>query len=307
MPKGTLSLQVTDLADEEVGGAIAIELVPLTGEPGTGGARASVTFKTPDRDLIITSIECRGGPGTMYRVQVTTPHYRPYAFLQLVREDRTNPAADDVEVWVKPGDVKGIAGPSFADLHPSARRILNAAEMIEQRPEDRDLLGLAGEALYDGMGPLRQACFLNIVAKARHLPTVDANHLPSIEGMLIARQDRFFARVSSDWPDILTGNKRFKSARSTLHTAPDGYLVTEQSFKSVDPFGNLQVTILRHIETGHLAADIDIDKAAGFRHGLEVIGNAVLNNRTNPYAVRELLLATDLVGHSLNPGYEFEF
>ena len=54
-------------------------------------------------------------------------------------------------------------------------------------------------------------------------------------------------------------------------------------------------------------ADIDIDKAAGFKHGLEVIGNAVLNNRTNPYAVRELLLATDPIDHTLDPGYQFRF
>jgi hypothetical protein len=125
--------------------------------------------------------------------------------------------------------------------------------------------------------------------------------------MLIARQDRFFARVASDWPDILAANLRFKSVLSTLHDPPEGYRLTEQSFKSRDPFGNIQVTFLEEIQTGQLAADIDIDKAAGFKHGLEVIGNAVLNNRTNPYAVRELLLATDPIDHTLDPGYQFRF
>jgi hypothetical protein len=243
----------------------------------------------------------------MYRVEFNTPHYRPYTFFQLIREDRENPASDDVEFWVKPGDVKEIAAPGFADLNPSVRRILNDAVMIQQLPEDADLMGLSGEALYDALGPLRKACLLNIVAKARHLPTVDANHLPSIEGMLIARQDRFFARVASDWPDALVANKRFKSVDGRLHDAPPGFELTEQSFKSRDPFGNIQVTFLREIGTGGLAADIDIDKAAGFKHGLEVIGNAVLRNRTNPYAVRELLLATDPIGHTLDPGYQFRF
>jgi hypothetical protein len=129
-----------------------------------------VTFQTPDRDLVITGIECRGGPGTMYRVEFNTPHYRPYTFFQLIREDRENPAADDVEFWVKPGDVRDITAPAFGDLNPSVRRILNDAEMIEQRPEDADLLGLSGEPLYKALGPLRKAGFLNIVAKAAHVP-----------------------------------------------------------------------------------------------------------------------------------------
>jgi hypothetical protein len=305
--KGTLVVDVTDLAGEVVRRPVKILLTRLPGDPGVGGQTMTVTFAAPARDLVITSIDCRGGLGTMYRVSFTTPHYRPYAFIQLIEEERENPASDDVEFWVKPGDVTDIAAPAFDDLSPSLRRILNNATMIEQKAEDRDLVGLSGSGLYQKLGPLRKACLLNLAAKTRHLPTVGENHQPFIEGLLIARQDRCFARVRSDWPDALVRNLRFRSADSSLHDPPTGFALTGQSFKSHDVFGNVQVTFIRETATGALAADIDIDKAAGFRHGLEVIGNAMLNNRTNPFAVRELLLATDPIDRSLDPGYQFRF
>jgi hypothetical protein len=305
--KGTLVVDVTDLAGEVVRGPVTILLTRLPGDPGVGGQTLTVTFATPARDLVITNIDCRGGLGTMYRVQFTTPHYRPYTFLQLIREERENPASDDVEFWVKPGDVTDIGAPAFDDLSASVRRILNDATMVEQKTEDHDLVGLSGNALYRALGPLRKACLLNLAAKLRHLPTVGDNHQPFIEGLLIARQDRCFARVTSGWPDALVGNLRFTSADSSLHNPPAGFALTGQSFKSRDAFGGIQMTFMRETATGALAADIDIDKAAGFKHGFEVIGNAVLHNRTNPYAVRELLLATDPIDRSLDPGYQFRF
>jgi hypothetical protein len=300
-------VQLTDLAGEPVRGGVSLQLTRLPGEPGTGGQHARVSLAKRDPDLTVTKVECRGGIGTMYRVRAETPHYRPYVFFQLIQEDRTNPASDDVEFWVKPGDVRDIAATAFDDLPASQKRVLNDATMIEQKIEDRDLLGLSGASLYHALGPLRKACFLNIAAKASHQPSVHENHLPSIRGLLIARQDRCFAWVEANWPDRLRANQRFKSVNGSLHDPPDGFVLTAQSFKSRDAHGNLQVTFMRHVDTGELAADIDIDKAGGIEHGLEVIGNAVLNNRTNPYAVRELLLATDPIGRSLDPGYQFRF
>jgi hypothetical protein len=44
----------------------------------------------------------------MYRLSASAPHYRDYSFFQLIVEDTVNSASDDVEFWVKPGDVKDI-------------------------------------------------------------------------------------------------------------------------------------------------------------------------------------------------------
>jgi hypothetical protein len=83
--------------------------------------------------------------------------------------------------------------------------------------------------------------------------------------------------------------------------------MAEGSFKSRDAHANLQVTFMREIATGDLAADVDIDESSGIEHGFEVIHNAVFRSRTNPYLIREFLLSADPIGKSLDPGYEFRF
>jgi hypothetical protein len=254
----------------------------------------------------VTGITCRGGPGTLYRVTATAAHYRPYAFIQLIEEDRDNTAHDDVEFWVKPGDVKDIRGPKFEDLPAQARRILNQAAMIGLEPGDRDLVGLAGADLYKQLGPLRKACFLNLIAKAAHQATTE-NCLPAIGGVMVCHQDRFFTWVDAALPETLRQSALFKSAPESLHEPLPGFQMAEGSFKSRDAHANLQVTFMREVATGLLAADIDIDESSGIEHGFEVIRNATFRSRTNPYLIREFLLSADPITRSLDPGYRFRF
>jgi len=266
----------------------------------------NVSLVGPDSDLTITGITCRGGPGTMYRVLAMTPHYRSYGFVQLIREDRNNTASDDVEFWVKPSEVIDIRVPKFEDLPSRARDILQQAQIISFKPEDRDLVGLGGEELYRQLGPLRTACLLNLVVKASDRATT-GDCLSAIVGLLVCRQDRFFARVDARLPERLRRSSLFKSAPEALHEPLPGFQMAEGSFKSRDAHANLQVTFMREIATGNLAADIDIDESSGIQHGLEVIRNATFRNRTNPYLIREFLLSADPIKRSLDPGYRFRF
>lgn len=87
----------------------SFELTPHRGE--TGGERRVVSVTGGVTDTTITSIPCAGAAGTLYRVGATSSHYRPYVFVQSIRENRNNPASDDVEFWVRPGHVRDIAGP----------------------------------------------------------------------------------------------------------------------------------------------------------------------------------------------------
>ena len=264
-----------------------------------------VSFKlAAETDILITGISCRGGPGTMYRVVASAPHYRVYSFFQLILEDTLNPASDDIEFWVKPGNVKDIRGPDFGELPSHVRTILQEAEMQAAGPADGDLLGQSGESLYRKLGPLRKACLLNIAKKTSH-PTAD-NCLDAIDALLVCRQDRFFAFVDESLPERLRLSPSFKSAPQSLHEPLDDFEMTGESFKSRDAHANLQVTFMRHIE-GRLAADIDLDESSGIEHGFEVIRNALFKKRTNPYLIREFLLSADLREHSLDPGYEFVF
>lgn len=305
MAAGNLNVQLTDLAGAAVRD-IDIELTRVQGEPGTGGETMHVSLAGPDADLTITGIPCRGGPGTMYKVRAEAEHYRPYAFFQLIQEDRDNTASDDVEFWVKPGDVSEIRAPAFENLPAETHRILEAAQMIALKPEDQNLAGLAGADLYQELGPLRKACLLNLIVKASHQATT-GNCLPDIGAVMICRQDRFFARVDGGLPERLRKSPVFKSAPEALHEPLPGFQMAEGSFKSRDAHANLQITFMREIATGGLAADIDIDEASGIEHGLEVIRNGTFRRRTNPYLIREFLLTADPATRSLDPGYQFRF
>ena len=67
-------------------------------------------------------------------------------------------------------------------------------------------------------------------------------------GVLVCRQDRFFARVSASFPEALRQSTLFKTAQEALHkplrVSSDG-----ESFKSRDARANLQVTFMREEET----------------------------------------------------------
>lgn len=306
MPKGNLVVQLADMAGHLLKGRVEIDLRRVQGSPGAGGENMEVSVTGPVGELTITGIACQTGPGTMYEVRVTSPHYKPYAFFQLIQENRDNPASDDVELWVRPGDVAGIDHKGLDALPPEGLTMLSQATMIVDRPEDRDLVGLSGLSLYQHMGPLRRACLLNILKKASDATTAD-NCLPAFRDLLIVRQDRLFARVAPGLRDQLRKGAMFKSAPGALHEPPPGFSTPLESFKSKDAHANLQVTFMTELATGGLAADIDIDEASGIEHGFEVIRNATFNKRTNPYLIREFLNAADLAKRSLSPDYLFTF
>src|SRR5262252_1680890 len=163
MPKGDLVIQITDLNGRPLGSRIELDFERFSGELGTGGDSMHVSLDTASaKSFRITGLPCRGGPGTMYRVQASTPHYRDYSFFQSIQESLANPAADDIEFWVKPGDVRDIRAVSFNALPDRVQTILANAEMRKQADEDSDLVGVSGASLYDKLGPLRKACLLNI-------------------------------------------------------------------------------------------------------------------------------------------------
>jgi hypothetical protein len=213
MPTGNLVVQLADVAGKSMRGRVQIDLQRLQGEPGTGGESVEVSAAAVT-DLTITRIPCRGGPGTLYKVSASTEHYRTYSFFQLVRENRDNTASDDVEFWVKPGDVTGIRAPAFDDLSRSVRRMLHNASMATAKAEDRDLVGASGATLYRRFGPLRKACLLNIATKLAHATTT-GNCLSSIEGLLLCRQDRLFAKVKPTLPERLRRSRLFTSAKAS--------------------------------------------------------------------------------------------
>ncbi len=306
MPQGSITLRVTDLTGDPLHAAIDLDLDPLPPPAGAGGARMHATVNMgAASEVNIGKIECLGGPGTRYMFTVRSKNYCPYSFFQMVSADRVIPGSDMVDLWVDPSRVKGIKAPKFQDLDAKPQRLLDSARMFSLLPEDQDLVGKSGAKLYNALGPLRQAAFLNIVKKASHRGTTQ-NCGRFIRSLILCRQDRFFAMVEPEMQDFLRNSERFKSAPNTLHEPlPDFQM--EESFKSRDAHANLQVTFMRHATSGIMAADIDIDESSGIEHGFEVIRNAAFQDRTNPYLIHQFLIAADPIEKTLDPGYRFVF
>jgi hypothetical protein len=302
MAKGSLTIEVTNARGGAHSGRLQIELEPHAGS--IGGDAMEVTFNVRGHQQFeISNISCHDGPGTLYAFRLNADGYKPYAFFQLMRTGRNLPSEARVRLMANPKKVAGITAPEFADLPATFRRALDAAGMVELAAEDRDLVGLSGPALYDAMGPLRKASLLNLVAKGLH---GSSDRIASfVRAPAVLRQDRCFAEVDPALHAKLARSDRYKSAPGTLHTPPPGFEL-RNSFKSRDAHANLQVTFMQQIGSDVMWADIDIDEASGFEHGFEVIRNAIVDGRTNPYLVRELLLLA-LADQSIDPGYDFVF
>lgn len=304
MAKGSLRLRVTDLRDEPVQGEIDVELEPMSGS--AGGFRMKVSFaNNRNREFIVDEIECAGGPGTRYIVRIGTRNFRVYSFFQRIEEQQITVANDTpIRLMLNPARVKTIDAPEFAALPPELQTFLESASMTAPSAEDQDLENLRGQALYDALGNFRKAALLNIFRKASHGTTAQCFRL--LQSPVILRQDRCFCEVETGMAGLLRKSEVFRSAPAALHKPLKGYIL-EDSFKSRDSHANLQVTLMRNTAKGTLAADVDIDESSGLEHGLEVIRNAVTQGRTNPYLIRELLLAFDPVERTLDPGYRFVF
>lgn len=303
MAQGSLSLRITTLAGDPLRSEVEIDFEPQT----SGGTKMDVSVKMGTATAVtITNLESVGGIGTRYLVTVRCKNYCPYSFFQNVIADQTTAGNDDVEMWIDPSSVKDISAPKLDDLDSKLVKAIESAKMFQILPEDGDLKDKSGTGLFKALGPKRKAALLNIFKKASHKGT-SLNCAKFIRSLMLVRQDRVFAMVDPAIHDLLRDSepKLFKSAPKLLHEPlPDFELV--DSFKTLDPHANLQVTIMHH-PSGVLAADFDIDESSGIEHGFEVIRNAVFESRTNPYLIHEFLIAADRKERTLDPGYAFVF
>ena len=129
-------MHLSDMAGELARGRVHIDLKRVSWISRCGrGEHGGPASAGPVGVLTITGISCQTGPGTMYELRASMSHYRKYAFFQLIQEDRDNTASDDVEFWVKPGDVKDIHAPTLRE--PAIHRSDDAqprATMIVDKP-----------------------------------------------------------------------------------------------------------------------------------------------------------------------------
>jgi len=197
---------------------------------------------------------------------------------------------------IDPGKVIRARFPPFDELPPAAQALLESSAGV------LDFAGRQGAALYDSLDDVRRAGLLNILAKAdvtRFRP--EASVLSYFLELRELRGDRCFVVVSHELRENVRNSvqeRLFAPASDLLHRPPDGF-ERAGSFKTPDPFGNLQLSFF--VREGTWIADVDIDDAGGIGHVFQVVRNAVTGQPTHPFDIHQILVHRQ----ALDPGYRF--
>jgi hypothetical protein len=282
---GKLKLTLTDVRGDPLREDVDVELKHLT-----RGTDLRVRLRA-GRQTTITNL--LGQPDGIYRVAIDPASYLPVAQFVSVKASGVTPL--DLTFPVDHRKVKKLKATRYSDLPEEARRLLEAS--------DRVLLfeGKVGQQLYDAIDDVRQAGLLNILAKTRATTFASGRPVLSyVTRITELRGDRFFAVVTQELREETKNavhSGLFTEVSGTLHHPPKDFSHAG-SYKTLDHYGNLQLTFFASGDEWR--ADIDIDDAAGLAHVFQVLRNQLTGSPTHPYDIHQLL-----VHHQkLEPGYD---
>jgi hypothetical protein len=206
----------------------------------------------------------------------------------------------DIVCPADPRRVHAVVFPSYRTLGARARAVLEAS-VLEHPPR-----GVSGEALYTSpeLADAPRAGLLNLLAKMGATPLPDGSTvLDHVDSLYRVRGDRVFANVALALRDLVkTGvdARLFRPVDGALHK-PDPAFRLVDSYKTPEPYGNLQVTFFASLAPPlRFTADIDIDDAQGIRHIFQVIEHTLTDSTTSPYDIHQILVHHQF----LDPGYE---
>jgi hypothetical protein len=236
-------------------------------------------------------------PLETYVVRVFPSRHRPVG--QFVRGRPGARTDAELVCPVDPKRVLGIAPPAYASLPDTARAILEATS-LEHPP-----LNASGRALYESseLSDVSKAGLLNILAKMGQTPLPDGRKvLDHVDSLYRIRGDRLFANVGKALRDLVktgVGAQLFRVVDGSLHRPDPGFVLVD-SYKTPDPYGNLQITFFASVSAPlRFTADIDIDDAGGVAHLFQVLDHTISKTDTNPFDIHEILIYHQF----LDPGY----
>jgi hypothetical protein len=201
-----------------------------------------------------------------------------------VREDET--VKRKFVLVPDPDRVEDVDFPTFADLGEDLKQVLKNSTV--EGNEDKK-----GKALFDALKKIRAAGLLNLYAKMKATKFdggVDA--FSFVTSLRRVRGERFFADVKKDFRDAVKNSlltHLFEEVSGSLHKPPPGY-VLDDSFKTQEGHGNLQVTFFRKEDALEFIADVDIDGSKGLEHAFDVISHSITGKDSHPYDIHAILL-----------------
>ncbi len=104
------------------------------------------------------------------------------------------------------------------------------------------------------------------------------------------RGDRLFAQVNKSLRDTTINSvaaNLFHEVSGELHTPPPNF-VPADSFKTIDHYGNLQLTFFNNPATLEFIVDADINDAQGIEHIFQVT-NGFCSNGGSRLGIREVI------------------
>ncbi len=291
MPDGKLKLTVLDVYGNPVTEKVDVFLNNQT------------LSDTPAfRDLDVSRTRALKGlnvfPNGRYRLEVDGLSYHTVSRFVNIPADGNGEVT--ITLPVNPKKVLRVDFPQFGSNSVPE----DAWNLLERSSKVLNFEGKNGQALYDALDDLRRAGFLNLAAKANRTRFAGqqgstGSVLSMVQELIELRGDRFFALVPMELRSQTINSvhdQLFHEVSELLHSPPAGF-TSDRSFKTLDHFGNLQLSFFAGAD-GQCAVDMDIDDAQGFDHIFQVVGN-FFGGPTHPYNIHEILIADQ----ELDPQY----
>jgi hypothetical protein len=237
--------------------------------------------------------ELFGPPQGLYRFFVDPPSYLAVAqFVNLASETTRLRVVFPVD----PRKVQSVDFPTYTKLPAWLRQLLGRSTGV------LGFAGLRGRRLYAAFDDIRRAGLLNIATKCQATMLPNGRLVSTyLERLSRVAGDRVFAAVPNDLPaevgHAVTAGL-FEPVDGSLHMPPPGFAL-DSSFKTLDHYGNLQLTFF--FDGTSSIADIDIDEARGVEHIFQVVNEDLTGRPTHPYEIHEILVQYQ----RLDPGYRF--
>ena len=248
---------------------------------------------TNPAELTIEHLEA--GQGGRYVLWVNPDRYR--SMFRIIRITDSEENEEHIVLAIDPKSVKEVRFPHYHEL---SQELINLLEKSSFEPFKK----LRGQALYDAphFDSQKKASLFNLYAKmSATLFRNGRTAFSYLETLTGIHADRIFARVQQELRDEVIdacAEEQFHEVGGTLHPPSSVYELVD-SFKTPEPYGNLQLTFSCKPETLELFVEAYIDDAGGIQSIFQVAEHNFAQALTHPYDIHQILLHYQ----KINPGY----
>lgn len=278
-----------ELTFADVTGAPISDIAEIRLRHHTRGDQRRVDRHDTSRQLVITDL--RTDPQGLYVLEVHARCYWPVQRFVTIPADGRGRAT--VTLPIRPNRARATF-PPYDQLDPRVQGVLERSDSVKGHE------GRTGRDLYAVLSPEAKAGLLNIAKKTLATPFRNGEDLLTHVKVLEIKGDRCIVDLPAgvkEQMDELVDQQLFRSVDGALHDPPVERFVPAGSFKTMDAFGNLQLTFFTCDD--RCVADVDIDDAAGLGHVFQVLRNHITDSPTHPYNIHQILVAHQ----HLDPGY----